>query len=142
MGWLVRLCTEVLPSSCQLALNRLRQRQQPTQVALSLACSQNAKRTSFDSEHRVFWKMVPWRKCHFQVTNQGNIGALIIRTGFGVYYAIIVIRNPPKPYSPALLRFRNPFLRASFQLLPKPQRLNLGPINYQCFSSSGLGFRV
>ena len=28
-----------------------------------------------------------------------NIGALIIRLGFGVYYTIIILRNPPKPYS-------------------------------------------
>ena len=28
-----------------------------------------------------------------------NIGALILRIGFGVYYTIIIIiRNPPKPY--------------------------------------------
>ena len=28
-----------------------------------------------------------------------NIGALIIRIGFGVYYTIIIIRKPPKPCS-------------------------------------------
>ena len=27
----------------------------------------------------------------------GNIGAFRIRTGFGVYYTIIIARNPPNP---------------------------------------------
>ena len=45
------------------------------------------------------------RLCTFRVRAEallrvlGIIGALIMTIGFGVYSTIIIIRNPPQPYS-------------------------------------------
>ena len=62
----------------------------------------SGKKTSFGAVRRVKEPGHPRRvaksiRAIFRAIS--NTGALIVRIGFGVYSTIIIIRNPPKPYS-------------------------------------------
>ena len=78
--------------------------------------------------------------------SNANIGALVIRTGFGAYYTIIIIRNPQNP----ILIIKAPTLRQAAGQKPAPVLQANMPLSLAAGHEAGLcmggcmglGFRV